>query len=93
MIKWVIKGIIAVLLYFIVGYTFVLIVSIISSPFNDAISSRVEKNLGGIAPEKLPQAFKLLIKNSLKNITNEIKKVCFILFLASIALVITGSNK
>ncbi len=68
---------------FLINWTFVLIVSIISSPFNDIISERVERYVGSKRTDDSNDVKKIL-KNFFKNIFNEIKKVTFIFSLTLI---------
>lgn len=68
---------------FLINWTFVLVVSIISSPFNDVISERVERLIGNNGGDEKSD-FKRILKNCLKNIFNEIKKVIFIFSLTLI---------
>jgi CysZ protein len=77
---------ISLIFLFIVNWTFVLVVSIISSPFNDIISERVESFKNKSDLEGLPQNLKKIFKNLLKNTMNEIKKVLLIFSLTMIIL-------
>ncbi len=78
---WVLFMIFFVLLFFIVNWTFVMIVSVLASPFNDLISSRVEKNILGTISKDEKFSISKLLKNFVKIAWNELKKVIFILFL------------
>jgi CysZ protein len=84
---YIFVGIMTVILFFLVNWTFVLFVSVIASPFNDMISSRVEKLKTGKQLESLPQSFKQMMKGSLFIVFNELKKVFFIIVLSITALV------
>jgi CysZ protein len=87
--SYIIIGILSVALYFITSWTFVLLVSLIASPFNDIISSRAERVIGGQAPESISLSFSNMFKNISKIIFNEIKKIAFILFMTTMAFVIS----
>lgn len=79
--------ILSVLLFFIVNWTFVLLVSVVSSPFNDVLSRRTEKIMKGENLETLVESFTLVGQNFVATIFNEIKKVAFILILSIVAMV------
>ncbi|PIK14588.1 EI24 domain-containing protein [Halobacteriovorax sp. JY17] len=85
-ISWIFTAILTVILYFLVSWTFVLFVSIISSPFNDIISGRVEKRLlGEPSPDFDTDKF---FKRMLKVLANEAKKILFILLLSILAFIL-----
>lgn len=79
--------VLSVLLFFVINWTFVLLVSVISSPFNDVLSSRTEKIIKGENLESLVESFSLIGQNFIKTIFNEIKKVSFILLLSIVSMV------
>ncbi len=66
--------------YFISSWAFILIVSIISSPFHDMISLRVERVVRGEEPESLKESFGKSIKRLFSIVMNEIKKIILFLF-------------
>jgi CysZ protein len=86
-ITYITMMVMTVLLYFIFSWTFVLIVAVISSPFNDVLSSRTEKILKGEELDTLVESFSLVGKSFVGTIINEIKKVTFIILLSLISLV------
>ena len=69
----------SIILIFLINWTFVLVVSIISSPFNDFISERVEKIKNESFDVESPFSLKDLLKDFFKTLFYEIKKVLFIL--------------
>jgi len=77
--------ILSILLFFLINWTFVLIVSLLASPFNDFLSERIE-----LLHFKKEIKLKNMINGRLKTIFfilfNESKKICFILFINIIAL-------
>lgn len=87
-LSWIIKITLYVILYFLINWAFVLIVSILASPFNDAISSRVEKRIKGEELKNIGQVFSGLFSGMIKTIFIEAKKITFILiiFIFSLAL-------
>lgn len=88
-IFWILQVIAFVLLFFIVNWTFVMVVSVFASPFNDAISSRIEKRHKGIKLLERDQAFKEVFKKLFSIIWNELKKVTFIISLTVLSLILS----
>lgn len=72
-----------VMLFFFVNWTFVLVVTLLASPFNDLLSSRIEKQLLGQEILPLGPSFKLLIGKIFYTLFNEIKKISFIIILSA----------
>ncbi|MCT4643283.1 MAG: EI24 domain-containing protein [Bacteriovoracaceae bacterium] len=87
-VYYILATLVTVLLFLLVNWTFVLSVSVIASPFNDMLSSRIEKQLQGKELEGVSDTFKQLILKSIKTILNEVKKISFILTLSIIAFVL-----
>jgi CysZ protein len=85
-ITYITMMVMTVLLYFVFSWTFVLIVAVISSPFNDVLSRRTEKILKGEELETLVESFSLVGKGFVSTIFNEIKKISFIILLSLISL-------
>ena len=54
---YLIMAIMTVVLFFVINWTFVLVVSVIASPFNDMISSRIEKLELGQIPDTMGESF------------------------------------
>ena len=82
---YIVGVILSVLLFFIVNYTFVLFVTLISSPFNDLLSSRIEKKHLGKELPNLGESFSGMFKKLLFTLGNEIKKISLILFISFVA--------
>lgn len=87
-LSYIVSALIAVLLYFIVNWTFVLVISILASPFNDLLSARIEKLVLGQKPPELSSAIGSSLKKLFFTIFNEIKKVSFILGLSLLAFIL-----
>ncbi len=87
-ISWIVTASLTVVMYFIVSWTFVLIVSLIASPFNDIISNRTEKILMGEVPESLDKSIGRLLKRFAFTIVNELKKISFIVIMTFLALIL-----
>jgi CysZ protein len=71
-------------LLLLINFTFLLIVSLIASPFNDLISARVEKLAGGESPIEISRSLKQSLSNAGKIVLNEIKKILMIAFISII---------
>jgi CysZ protein len=83
---YLLATLLTVVLFFIINLTFVMIVSLISSPFNDIISGRVETALQGRVPESLAASFGKMMAKLLKTLWNEVKKITFILIVTVVEL-------
>lgn len=86
-VGWIVKIILTIFLYYVVNLTFILIISLIASPFNDALSGRIEKQL-----LKEPLAgFDTVVRAGLKKVFftlgTEIKKITFIVLLSMLVLI------
>lgn len=86
---YIIMAIMTVVLFFVINWTFVLVVSIIASPFNDLISSRIEKMERGQIPETVSQGFSKMFANLFGTIWNELKKVSVIGFFTIMAVLLS----
>lgn len=84
----IVGSILSILLYFIVNWTFVLIVSVIASPFNDVLSTRLEKSYLGEELPSLNESISRTFRNFVKVIINEVKKISFIISLSLLAVLI-----
>lgn len=80
---------VTIALYFVISWTFVIVVSIFAAPFNDIISSRVERIIGGKQPTSFNESFKRMLGRIGKIFVNEIKKIIFIIVLNSLAFVLS----
>ena len=78
----------SIIFIFLINWTFVLVVSIISSPFNDFISERVEKKIIKGLEDDSNFSFKGLLKNFFKALFNEVRKVFFILLISMFVILI-----
>ena len=82
LVTWLIGIVMTVVLYFIISWTFVLIISIIASPFNDVISSRVERAVLGQDKQEIGASFGQMFGRILRILWNESKKIVFIITLS-----------
>ncbi len=81
-ITWLVGIVMTVVLYFVISWTFVLIISIIASPFNDVISSRVERAILGKSQQDIGESFGKMFSRIFRILWNESKKIVFIIFLS-----------
>lgn len=77
-----------VFLFFIMSWSFVLVVGIVSSPFNSLLSSRIEQTLVGRKVSENVGILKSLRKTFAVDLINEFKKLSFIILLAMLALLL-----
>lgn len=82
---WLLGAILTILMYFIVSWTFVLIITVLASPFNDMLSRRIEKLTKGEELESFAASFAIIGTTFIKTLGNEIKKIIFILVLSLLA--------
>jgi CysZ protein len=86
-VYYLVATILTIMLFFLINWTFVLIVSVIASPFNDMLSGRIEKKILGKKQDDLETTFKDIIVNLLRTLTTELKKVLFIIVLSIVAFI------
>src|SRR5690606_10302870 len=88
-IAWFVGIVMTVVLYFVISWTFVLIISIIASPFNDVISSRVERAILGKSEENVGDNFSQMFKRIFQILWNESKKITFIILLSLVGFLLS----
>ncbi|MBL7663733.1 MAG: EI24 domain-containing protein [Bacteriovoracaceae bacterium] len=88
-VYYILAAILTVILFFVINWTFVICISLIASPFNDALSARIEKQLVGEIPKSGVKGPWQFIKKVVFVIFNEAKKILFIVFFASIGLIMS----
>lgn len=86
---YLIMAIMTVVLFFVINWTFVLVVSVIASPFNDMISSRIEKLELGQAPLTMGESFSKMFGKIFFTIWNEAKKITVIGFFTLLAVLMS----
>jgi CysZ protein len=74
-----------ILLYFVISWTFVLLVSLIASPFNDLLSSRIEKKMKGEKQLNVNESVNHFFKNLMRTLGTEVLKISFIITLSLFA--------
>ncbi len=86
-LSFIVATLLSILLFFFVNWTFVLLLSVIASPFNDMLSSRIEKTMRNEKPQDLKESLAQMFKRIGSVLFTEIKKVFFILILSLFAFV------
>jgi uncharacterized protein involved in cysteine biosynthesis len=85
---WIIFSLLAVFFYFFLNWTFVLIVSLFSAPFNEILSQRVANQIG-IQQSTVILSFKQKVAWFFRFFWNEMKKILLIGFLTILALLLS----
>lgn len=75
--------------YFLISWTFILFISLVSCPFNDIMSSRVERLLLKGSPNSISASLGQTLRKILFIIYNEGKKLSFIIVLSIIGFVLS----
>lgn len=81
--------ILTVAFYFVVSWTFVLVISLLACPFNDMMSTRVEKMLMSGEVSSIGESLTSSFSKVLFTIVNELKKVLFIMMISIVGLVLS----
>lgn len=80
---------VTIALFLITNWTFLLFVSLLSSPFHDIISSRVEKLITEEKPDDVVNSIKEACKKVWNTIMNEFKKICLIFAISMLAFILS----
>ena len=88
LVRYLLLGVSTVFMFFLVNWTFVLIVSLLSAPFNDLVSSRVEMVLCGKGYLPARESFRDILKRIRDIFINEIKKLSFVILFSLTGLVL-----
>ncbi len=86
LIYYVVMGIGIIVFWVFLSLTFFLVVSLVSGPFNDIVSERVEKVIKGGASVSISDSFFQALGRLKRTIFNEIKKFFCIIFISFIAI-------
>lgn len=82
-----VSGLMSILLFMLVSWTFVLMVGIISAPFNSVISGRIERKILGDLPTKdKSQGFREVMAGFFGTLFNEFKKLTVIIIATVLAM-------
>ncbi len=83
---YLVTGLMTLLFFLLVSWTFVLLVGVLASPFNDLMSARIERKLGGMAPPRSEGGFSAAFTGMGRTILNELKKITGILAVTVVAV-------
>jgi CysZ protein len=82
----IMTAVLMIFVFFLMSWTFVVVVGIIAAPFNSMLSSRIEKKLtGNVISENKDETFKQISKSIGQTFKNEFKKIILILFVGGVA--------
>jgi CysZ protein len=86
----ILTAILIIFMFFIMSWTFVIVVGIIASPFNSVLSSRIEQKLvlRVIMDEDQAHAFSEVKKTLAQTFKNEIKKVLALILMSGLAFIL-----
>ncbi len=88
-VYYIITGLLMFLFYLLVSWTFILLVGLLSAPFNDVISRRIEQKMrGNVVSGDRSKTIKQVFSGLLKTLVNELKKVLVILLVTVVATVL-----
>jgi CysZ protein len=88
-VYWLVSIILTVILYFIINFTFVLIVSLIASPFNDLLSARIEKKYHNEKTLSFSESLTFISGKIVATLFNEVKKISMIVVLSMMAFILS----
>lgn len=82
-------GLLSIIVFLIVNWFFVIIVTILASPFNFILSNRIRKTLNGEEVPGMGEEIKSFWSNFFRTILDEIKKSLLIIFLVVLSLILS----
>ena len=86
-ISYILTALLLFFLLMVMNWTYVIFVGVIASPFNDALSSRIEKKLSSQPLPTREETWTKLIARIGQTFTNEFKKIFFIMILGAMAFI------
>lgn len=89
-LAWLVTGILMIFIFFVMSWTFVIVVGIIAAPFNSLLSSRIEQKLVQkvYMDEDQAKALKKVKMSMGQTFKNEAKKLVFIAIVAVMAFLL-----
>lgn len=85
----ILTGILIIFIFFIMSWTFVIIVGVIAAPFNSMLSSRIENRLvQQIVEDNRSVTFQKIGKGLAHTFVNEFKKLIFLAIVAGVAFIL-----
>lgn len=87
---WILTAILIIFVFFIMSWTFIIVVGIISSPFNSLLSARIEEKLVSriIMDEDQDHALAQVKSTFVQTLKNEAKKMLFLLLVGAFAFLL-----
>jgi uncharacterized protein involved in cysteine biosynthesis len=83
---YIVSGLLMFLFYVLVSWTFVLIVGILSAPFNDVISARIEKKMRGeVSNSDKSRTLQDVFRGLMSTLFTELKKIMIIILATIVA--------
>ena len=86
---YLLMGILLVAFWWLLNWTFVLLVAFLATPFNDMISERVERSMKGVNLPSMKESYAKMIKGLGAVMINEIKKISLIFCLSLMAFLLS----
>lgn len=84
----ILSALLSIFIFFLMSWTFIILVSIIAAPFNSMLSSRIERQLvGTFVLENRNDTLRQISGSIGQTFKNEFKKIFFILVMTGVALV------
>ncbi len=90
LLSQILTGILILFVFFVMSWTFVLVVGIIAAPFNSLLSARIEQKLvqRTIMDEDHQHALSEVKRSVLSIFKNELKKLCYLILAGAFAFVL-----
>ena len=85
----ILTAVLIIFVFFIMSWTFVVVVGVIAAPFNSMLSSRIEKKLVSQLPDSnKAETFQKIGQSLGQTFKNELKKLIFVVVVAAVAFVL-----
>jgi CysZ protein len=85
----ILTAILIIFVFFLMSWTFIIVVGIIAAPFNSMLSSRIERKLvGKVAMDSKDETLKQISGSIGQTFKNEFKKLIFIVILTGVAFLL-----
>lgn len=85
----ILTAILVIFVFFVMSWTFVIVVGIIAAPFNSMLSARIEKQLlHQLLPSSRHETMQKISQGLLQTFKNELKKLIFILLVTGLAFIL-----
>lgn len=88
-IYYIALTLLTILFFLVINWTFVLLVTLIASPFNDLLSRRIDSIHRGIEAEKMHKMLAQMSTGLVKILWNEVKKIVVIFVLVTLSFILS----